>query len=71
MALVLILWPPMGLGSGVLVCMDPGIEFVGFGEGEEVRRSFEVLHSRHYGNVLLVQLLLAHQGTWELRITRG
>ena len=58
----------MDLGNDVLVCMDLGIEFGGFGEAEEDRRSFEVLHSRH-GNVLLVLLQLAHQGIWELKIT--
>ena len=60
----------MDLGNEALVCMDLGIEFGGFGEAEEVRRSFEVLHRRH-GNVLLVLLLLAHQGTWELKNKRS
>ena len=67
--MVLILWLPMGLGSEVLVCMDLGIEFGEFVEVVEVHRSSEVLHNQH-GNVLLVLLLLAHQGTWELKITQ-
>ena len=70
MALVLTLWLLKHLGSGALVYMDLGIEFWEFVEAVEVRRSSEVLHSRH-GNVLLVLLQLAHQGIWELKITRG
>ena len=67
-ALVLILWLPMDQGNGVLVEMDLGIEFGEFLEAEEVHRSFEVLHNQR-GNVLLVLLLPARQGTWELKIT--
>ena len=70
MALVLSLWLPKHLGSGVLVCMDPGIEFWEFVEAVEVRRSFEVLHNQHW-NVLLALLQLTHQGTLELKITHG
>ena len=70
MALVLSLWLPKHLGSGVLVYMDLGIEFWEFVEAVEVHRSSEVLHSQH-GNVLLVLLRPAHQGIWELNITRG
>ena len=58
----------MDLGNGVLVEMDLGIEFGEFLEAEEVHRRFGGLHSQH-GNVLLVLLLPARQGTWELKIT--
>ena len=66
--MVLILWLPMDLGNGVLVEMDLGIGFGEFWEVEEVHRSSEGLHNQH-GNVLLVLLLPARQGTWELKIT--
>ena len=57
--MVLTLWPPEHLGSGVLVCMDLDIEFWVFVEAVEVCRSSEVLHSQH-GNVLLVPVSYTH-----------
>ena len=45
-----------------------GIEFLGSFEEVGVHKSFEELHNWH-GNILLAQLLLTRQGTWELKIS--